>query len=125
MVRFGPREAPPPPARRSMGEQVRGTGQFIADTDPGALHAATRHAVDAAARPRIEGYDDLDDAGRAAAIATRLAPGQALDVGALAAAFGGPPRAQQAQWLAAIETLERARRALLRAAATAPAVPPT
>jgi hypothetical protein len=50
MVRFGPREAVPPRARRSMGEQVRGTGHFIAGTDPQALHAATRRAFEAVAQ---------------------------------------------------------------------------
>ena len=117
MVRFGPREVPPAQARRSMGEQVRGTGQFIAENDPQALHAATRKAFDDAARTRIEGSADLDDEARAAAVAAQLAPALTLDAAALVAALSAIPRAQPAQWLAAIDTIEQARRALLRAAA--------
>ncbi len=120
MVRFGPREAPPGPARRSMGEQVRGTGQFIADTDPQALHAATRRAFDDAAATRIEGWAALDDEARAAAVAALLAPHHPLDAAALLAALGAFPRTTPAQWLAAIDILEQARRALLRSAAANP-----
>ncbi len=120
VVRFGPRVAPPVQARRSMGEQVRGTGQFIAERDPQALHAATRKAFDDAARPRIEGYADLDDEARAAALAAQLAPGLTLDAAALVSALSSIPRAHPAQWVAAIDTIEQARRALLRAGAAPP-----
>ena len=72
---------------------------------------------DDAARTRIEGYADLDDEARAAAVAAQLAPALTLDAAALVAALSAIPRAQPAQWLAAIDTIEQARRALLRAAA--------
>ena len=115
MVRFGPREAPAVRARRSMGEQVRGTGEFIAATDPAALHSATRRAFDDAARTRIEDWATLDDPERVDALARRLGDAVALDRQALLAALNAAPRPHAAQWLAAIATIEEARRALLRA----------
>ena len=97
---------------------MRGTGEFIAGNDPAALHAATRKAFDDAARARVEAWAELDDEARVAAIATLLAPTVTLDSAALLAALSSAPRPTQARWLAAIETLEHARRALLRAAAS-------
>ena len=119
MVRFGPRQALPPRARRSMGEQVRGTGQFIAGTDPQALHAATRQAFDDAARVRIEDYAQLTDSDRIHALAALLAPAAVLDKEALMAALRPGPKSTPAQWLAAISLIEQARRSLLRAPAPA------
>jgi len=116
MTRFGPREAVPPQARRSMGEQVRGTGQFIAGTDARALHAATRRAFEEAARPRVEAWAERDDADRVAALAQSLAPG-AIDAAALLAALHVGGGATKPQILAATTLLEQARRAILRASA--------
>ncbi|MFL6682735.1 MAG: DUF4350 domain-containing protein [Burkholderiaceae bacterium] len=117
MARFGPREAVPPQARRSMGEQLRGTGQFIAGTDAGALHAATRKAFEDAARPRVEAWAERDDADRIAALARSLAPSHSVDAAALLAALHIGSGATRAQILAATAVLEQARRAILRAAA--------
>ncbi len=119
MVRFGPREAVPPQARRSMGEQVRGTGQFIAASDPRALHAATRQAFEAVARRRVEGWAALDDDARVEALAATLPPPHAIDRAALRASMTLGGGATPPQILAAIAVVERARRALLRAAAPA------
>ncbi len=119
MVRFGPRQALPPRARRSMGEQVHGTGQFIAGTDPQALHAATRQAFDDAARVRIENYAQLGDSDRIVALAALLAPTSVLDKEALMAALRPSPKSTPAQWLAAISVIEQARRSLLRASTPA------
>ena len=119
MVRFGPRQALPPRARRSMGEQVHGTGQFIAGTDPQALHAATRQAFDDAARVRIENYAQLGDSDRIHALAALLAPTAVLDKEALMAALRPGPKSTPAQWLAAISLIEQARRSLLRASTPA------
>jgi len=113
MVRFGPREAAPPQARRSMGEQVRGTGHFIAGSDPQALHAATRQAFEAAARRRVEGWAELDDTDRVAALAASLQHPHAIDHAALQASMNIGGGATPAQILAAIAVLEQARRALL------------
>jgi hypothetical protein len=116
MVRFGPREAALAQARRSMGEQVHGTGEFIASREPIALHAATRDALEEAARARISHYAALDDAGRidALAAATRL------DKAALRDAWRPAPTAPRLRILAAIATLEQARRALRPASAHRP-----
>jgi len=116
MTRFGPREAMPPQARRSMGEQVRGTGRFIAGSDARALHAATRKAFEEAARPRVEAWAGRDDADRVAALAQSLAPG-AIDAAALLAALHVGGGATKPQILAATAVLEQARRAILRASA--------
>jgi len=117
MTRFGPREAVPPQARRSMGEQLRGTGQFIAGTDARALHAATRKAFDDAARPRVEAWSERDDADRIAALAQSLAPSHSVDAAALLAALHVGSGATRPQILAATAVLEQARRAILRASA--------
>ncbi|MEP6503831.1 MAG: DUF4350 domain-containing protein [Betaproteobacteria bacterium] len=119
MVRFGPRQALPPRARRSMGEQVHGTGQFIAGTDPQALHAATRKAFDDVARTRVEHYAELDDSERIIALAAVLAPATVLDKVALMGAFKPAPLSPTAPSLAAIAVIEQARRALLRTPASA------
>jgi hypothetical protein len=120
MVRFGPREAQPPRARRSMGEQVRGTGQFIAGTDPRALHAATRQAFDQVARTRVEDWAALDDAARVEALAAVVAHAHVIDRAALLQSMNIGAGATPAQILAATALLEQARRALLRT----PAAPP-
>lgn len=118
LPRFGPREAVTPQARRSMGEQVSGTGQFIANADPRALHDATKKAFEALGRTRIDGWPGRDDAGRVAALADALAPAATLDQAALLAALAPPPSATPAQILAAIAVIEHARRTLLRAPAS-------
>lgn len=120
MTRFGPREAVPPQARRSMGEQVRGTGQFIAGTDARALHAATRKAFEDAARARVEAWAERDDADRIGALAQSLAPSHSVDAAALLAALHIGSNATKQQILAATAVLEQGRRAIQRAAATRP-----
>jgi hypothetical protein len=117
MVRFGPREAVPPQARRSMGEQVRGTGQFIAGTDSRALHEATRKAFEDLARLRVEGWANLDNAERIAALAKAVAHTHTLDQPTLLASLTIGGGATPTQILTAIAVLEQARRALLRASA--------
>jgi hypothetical protein len=121
MVRFGPREAVPPRARRSMGEQVRGTGQFIAATDSRALHAATRQAFEDVARTRVEAWAGRDDVDRIDALAAATASTHALDKAALLASLNLGGGATPVQILTAIAVLEQARRALLRAPVAPPA----
>ena len=120
MVRFGPREAQPARARRSMGEQVRGTGQFIAGTDPRALHAATRQAFDQVARTRVEDWPALDDAARVEALTAFVAHSHAIDRPLLLQSMNIGASATPAQILTATAVLEQARRVLLRT----PAAPP-
>jgi hypothetical protein len=69
-VRFGPLVASPDPARRSLGEQIRGTGRFALRHGGGeALHAASLRALDEAAAQRIHGYLRLPPEARADALA--------------------------------------------------------
>jgi hypothetical protein len=118
MVRFGPREAVPPQARRSMGEQVRGTGQFIAGLAPEVLHAVTKKAFEEVARQRVEAWSELTDPDRARALADALAPHITLDTAALLSSLNIGGGATPVQILAAIAVLEQTRRTLLRAPAT-------
>ena len=69
-VRFGPLAAPPEQARRSLAEQIRGTGLFAWRHGGGeALHAAGVRALDEAATRRIPGYGGSSAKERAAAVA--------------------------------------------------------
>jgi hypothetical protein len=69
-VRFGPLAAPPERARRSLAEQIRGTGSFAWRHGGGeSLHAACVRALDEAAKRRIPGYGRSSPKERAAAVA--------------------------------------------------------
>jgi len=69
-VRFGPLAAPPPSARRSLAEQIRGSGQFALRHGGGeSLHAACVRALDEAARRRVKMYSTLSGGERADALA--------------------------------------------------------
>jgi hypothetical protein len=69
-VRFGPLKAPSDAARRSLAEQLRGTGQFTLRHGGGdALHAASVRALDEAAERRIPAYAQLTAKERATALA--------------------------------------------------------
>ena len=87
-VRFGPLAAVPERARRSLVEQIRGTGQFaLRHGDGEALHAAVVRALREAARRRIPGYARLSDDERFAAI-TSLTGMQESELAAAQAAGG-------------------------------------
>jgi len=108
-MRFGPLVAPIDSARRSLGEQILGTGKFAVRLGGGAaLHAATARALHEAASRRVAGYERMALAERAAAIA-RLA---GVDAAKLAAALrtGGMPAAELKH---AVASLEAARRQLI------------
>jgi hypothetical protein len=69
-VRFGPLAAIPDRARRSIAEQIRGTGQFTLRFGGGrALHAAVVRALEETARRSIPGYASMSPADRIEAIA--------------------------------------------------------
>lgn len=69
-ARFGPLAAPPDTARRSLAEQIRGTGQFALRHGGGeSLHAACVRALDDVAKRRIPGYAALPAVDRCAALA--------------------------------------------------------
>ena len=69
-VRFGPLVAETEQARRSLAEQIRGTGLFVIRFGGGkALHAAAVRALNEAARRRIGAYPRLSASERVDAIA--------------------------------------------------------
>ena len=77
-----PAAAPPESARRSLGEQILGTGRFVLRFGGGRrLHAATVRALDEAARRRIPGYEH---SARATSASRELARLTGLDADALA-----------------------------------------
>lgn len=111
-VRFGPLTARPDGARRSIAEQIRGTGQFTLRFGGGrALHAAMVRALEETAQRRIPGYATLPESERVAAIA-RCA---GVDAGPLAEiiAYTGSRRAGELR--NSVTTLEYTRRRLLDA----------
>jgi hypothetical protein len=106
-VRFGPIETPQDPARRSLAEQIRGTGRFVLRHGSGAsLHAAAVRALEDTARRRVPAYARLRPDERIDALA-RLTR---FDRGALAAAIhhAGHRRAQELRdTIALLETARR------------------
>ncbi len=109
-IRFGPLEAPPSTSRRSLGEQIRGTGQFVFRTDGGrALHAAMVRALHEAARHRIPSYESLPMEDRMAAIA-RIAQ---LDADSLAETVNFKGSRSHHEFKQAIALLDTARAEVL------------
>ena len=104
--RHGPLAPAAQAPRRSLAEQLRGTGQFLARHGADALRAAAVHALDEAARRRIEGYAGLDPAARVEAVAglTDLSP-KAID-----AALRGSGRGTSRELRSSLALLETARR---------------
>jgi len=69
-ARFGPLVNEPPTARRSLAEQIRGTGQFALRYGDGeSLHAASLRALTEAATRRVPGYARLSPSDQAVALA--------------------------------------------------------
>jgi hypothetical protein len=69
MTRFGPLAAPTERARRSLSEQIRGTGQFTLRFGGGrALHEALVRGVREAAIRRLPTYDQMSAEDRVAAV---------------------------------------------------------
>jgi hypothetical protein len=69
-VRFGRLAPEDPPVRRSLAEQIRGTGRFALHHDGGEpLHTATVRALDEAARRRVTAWALLDPRARVRALA--------------------------------------------------------
>jgi hypothetical protein len=69
-TRFGPLAATPEKARRSLAEQIRGTGQFTLRYGGGrALHSALVRALREAAIKRLPAYDRMSSEDRIAAVA--------------------------------------------------------
>lgn len=109
-VRFGPLVPPPESARRSLAEQIRGTGLFVLRYGGGeALHAATVRALSEAAQRRIPAFTRMSSEDRAAALA-RLT---GFDAHALAAASDYSRSRRSNELRSSIALLEAARRRLL------------
>jgi len=109
-LRFGPMAAPSPTSRRSLAEQIRGTGIFTLQFDGSrTLHAAAVRALDRAARRRIPRYDQLAQDQRIAALAKETG----LDADKLAHAinYRGARHTHELQQTLAL--IESARRQLL------------
>ncbi len=109
-VRFGPLAAAPDPARRSLAEQIRGTGQFALRHGGGeSLHAAAVRALDEAAARRIPDYAHLPPDARL----TALARVTQFDRHALASAIHHAGSRRASELRQTITLLETARRRAL------------
>src|SRR5688572_575106 len=109
-VRFGPPVAAIDSARRSLAEQIRGTGRFITRFGGGrALHAAALRALREAARLRIHDYERLSSEDRVTVLA-RASGLQGSDL-AHAMNFSGDRNSHELRQ--AIAVLETARRHVL------------
>ena len=109
-ARFGPLAAPTETARRSLAEQIRGTGQFalrIGSAD--ALHDAAARALNEAAALHIRAYERLSGTERMSALAN--ATGYEADSLAAALNYSGSRRSEHLR--STIELLEAARRRIL------------
>lgn len=111
-VRFGPLTASPDAARRSIAEQIRGTGQFALRFGGGrSLHAAMVRALHEAAERRIAGYAGLPAEAQVAAIA-RIVP---VDAERLAETINYNGARHAGELRNAVTMLEYTRRRLLNA----------
>jgi hypothetical protein len=109
-VRFGPTLGVPEPRRRSMAEQIRGSGRFVLTHGDGLpLHAASVRALTEAAHRRIPAYSRLSRPQRAAA----LAKATGLDGAAIISAIDAVSKRRPHELPATLGLLETARRQLL------------
>ena len=110
-VRLGPLAAAVPPVRRSLAEQIRGTGRFALHYDGGEpLHAAAARALDEAARTRVTAYATLGPRERIGALASLTGTAPA----ALEAALHDSRERSPHELRDTVALLETVRRALLR-----------
>lgn len=110
-VRFGPLMAVPNPARRSLAEQIRGTGRFTLRFGAGrALHAAAVRALNETAARRVPHFERLAGEARIEA----LAPAAGLSASELSAALDHAVARNADELRKAIATLELARRHMAR-----------
>lgn len=109
-VRFGPPIAPTVTARRSLAEQIRGSGQFaLHNNGTDALHEATVRALDDVARRRIAGYRTMAAQERTATLAKLTG----LGTDALADAIYHPQARRPQALHATIALIDTARRRLM------------
>lgn len=109
-ARFGPLAAAPEVARRSLAEQIRGTGQFTLRVGGGeSLHAAAARALNEVAAVYISAYDRLPGTERMSA----LAKATGFEADTLAAALHYPGSRHSEHLRTTIDLLESARRRIL------------
>ena len=109
-TRFGPLAPPTVAARRSLADQIRGTGRFALHHGSGlALHAACVRALGEAARRRVKNYGVLTPEERIAALARLTGFG----TDALAAAIRHPDSSAAHDLRRTLALLEAARRDIL------------
>ena len=110
-VRFGPLSAATDASRRSIAEQIRGTGQFTIRLGGGkALHAAAVRALHEAATHRLPRYSSLAHTERIEA----LAQATGIDQEALAHAINHSGARRPGDLAHTVATLENARRSILK-----------
>lgn len=110
--RFGPLAAPHSHARRSLAEQILGTGRFaVRGGDEHALYDAVARGLTEAVRRRVPGFDRLTESDRATAIAALTN----MDASALNAALHDPARRRSERLRSTVALLEHARRRALQA----------
>lgn len=108
-TRFGPPLAPAEAARRSLAEQIRGTGQFTLRFGDGqALHAAEIRALQEAAEQWIPGYARLSSEQRLEHLAQRVG----VPTPSLAVALNPAAPRRQAELRQRLAMLEHIRRTL-------------
>lgn len=108
-MRFGPLQAPPALARRSLAEQIRGTGQFVLRGGGApALHAAMVRAFEEAVRKHVKGYGGLTGESRTSALAAAV--GDRGRAEALAAAMNDGARTDASDSRRTLARIEAARR---------------
>lgn len=109
-VRFGPMAPATETARRSLAEQIRGTGRFTMRIgSAAALHAATARALNEVAARYINSYETLPGAERMRA----LEEATGFESSSLAAALHYSGSGQAEHLRADLELLEAARRRIL------------
>jgi hypothetical protein len=105
--RFGPAAAPTEAVRRSLAEQIRGTGQFALRFGGGeSLHTATTRALRDAAVRRLPAYDRMSSAERVAALA-RLTGYSADEIGPALNFSGRRNSHELRQAIALLESVRR------------------
>jgi hypothetical protein len=108
-VRFGPLVAPPTQARRSLAEQIRGTGQFVLrGGGAAALHAACVRALEETVRKRVKGFGSLSGEERTEALASVI--GDRGRAESLAAALYGTDATRGSELRRTLARIETARR---------------
>lgn len=108
-MRFGPMAAPSTASRRSLAEQIRGTGYFTLRHGREALHRAMCRALDRAARAHVPGFAAMTPAERTAAIATA----SDIDAATLDELLQPAIASRARSLLSAVAQLELVRRKLL------------